>query len=86
MDLAVVLTSGAVYVLRGPLPPGTTTLDDAVVQVRSGVADDDFGASLAAADVDGDGRADLLVGAPMDSGLAREGGVAYLWRGVDLFP
>jgi hypothetical protein len=86
VDLAVVLTSGAVYVLRGPLAPGTTTLDDADVQVRSGVADDDFGASLAAADVDGDGRADLLVGAPMDSGLAREGGAAYLWRGVDLFP
>ncbi|GLY06015.1 esterase [Actinoplanes sp. NBRC 101535] len=46
------------------------------------VAGDRFGASLAVGDVDGDGKAEMLVGAPgkANNGAAKSG-VAYLYRG-----
>jgi hypothetical protein len=85
LDLAL-SALGSVFVFLGPFSPELLTLEDAALRVRSGVEDDDFAQSLAAADVDGDGRSDLVVGAPGDDRLARDAGAVYLWRGVDLFP
>ena len=58
---------GRVYVI-----PGSNTLSGAVdlaaaagvVPIEAALAGSEFGAALAAADVDGDGKADLLIGAP----------------------
>lgn len=45
-------------------------------------ADDEFGASLAAGDTDGDGYADLAVGVPGETaGKKRAAGAAYVFRG-----
>lgn len=45
-------------------------------------ADDEFGASLAAGDADGDGYADLAVGVPGETaGKKRAAGAAYVFRG-----
>ena len=72
---------GAVYVFRGPLlgVRGTDSADALLVGLGEG---DWFGYSVVGAgDVDGDGRDDLLVGAP---GVTRDGpdaGAAYLFAG-----
>jgi hypothetical protein len=74
---------GAVTVLRGSahgLSGGTVLLQSAAGgAVERG---DRFGAALAAGDLDGDHRADLLVGVPGEApGRARAGGVAHLFPG-----
>jgi hypothetical protein len=74
-----------VFVFRGPLAQRAHGVAEADLYLE-GVARDDFGSALAAADVDGDGRADLVVGAPGDDGAAEDGGAAYLFLGADLFP
>lgn len=49
----------------------------------SGVADDGFGMSVASAgDVNGDGRSDILVGAPFASAPVAEEGKVYLYLGA----
>ncbi|MFC0040642.1 FG-GAP-like repeat-containing protein [Actinomadura rayongensis] len=78
-------TGGAVTVHRGtPFGlGGTYTLhrDTSGVPGRA-VMEDNFGAALAAGDADGDGRADLAVGAPKtDHGGAFDAGSAYLLHG-----
>lgn len=72
---------GAVYAFHGPLTgPLTVAEADAVLEGEEG--DGQAGTALArAGDVDGDGRADLLVGAPELDTEEREAGVAYLLRG-----
>ncbi len=71
---------GAVFVVRGP---STGTVDMAS---DIEVADDDiagsFGHSLAARDIDGDGYADLLVGAPDAADGGASAGAAYLFTGA----
>ncbi len=72
--------SGAVYVVAGPVTGGGDLAD----HVRlDGVSGNAFaGASVAAAgDVDGDGVADFLVGAPNSSASEASGGQAWLWLG-----
>ena len=81
--------AGEVYVVRGSaaLP---ATLDmarrayDAIV--FGGESGDTLGESLAAADWDGDGRLDLLLGAPFADGPAdrSDSGAAYVIRGASL--
>lgn len=78
-DLAT-STYGAVAVFRGPLPPGLTTLDDADVVLE----DPRFEhlSTFDADDLDGDGRAELIVG----SNLGFEPKVVEVWDGATLFP
>jgi hypothetical protein len=54
--------------------------------IKSEGAGDRFGASLALGDVNGDGREDLIVGAPLASKFATSGGQAYVFFGADRDP
>jgi len=73
---------GAVYVYRGS--------DDGLLAVATGLAapvpldHDRFGYAVAAGDIDGDGAAELFVGAPSASGGGGEdGGLVYEFRGTN---
>lgn len=69
--------AGAVYVVRGS--------DGTLAWSRvGGNAGDGFGRAVAnAGDVDGDGRLDVIVGAPFADTGATNGGAAYVFSGVD---
>jgi hypothetical protein len=76
--------SGAVYVLYGKRTPATITLSNTALPAADGylikgaAAGDGAGAVANARDVNGDGRADLIVGAPF---AASEAGAAYVVYG-----
>jgi dTDP-glucose 4,6-dehydratase len=72
--------AGAVYLFRGG-----PTMDTIADRVWNGEAKDDwFGNSVAGpGDVDGGGRADVLVGAPYNDRGGSAAGAAYLFRGED---
>ncbi len=73
--------AGAAYLFRGPLA-GIVHMGSADVTMMAEAAGDSAGAAVAAAgDTDGDGYADLLVGAPHSDNRASEGGTAYLVTG-----
>jgi hypothetical protein len=90
--------AGVVYVLRGNPEitagsPVTLTMPDQADAIIEGVDGrlstdgDSFGASMVSADVNIDGRADLILGAPGASGpdnLIQRAGEVYLWLGRDL--
>jgi len=68
--------AGAVYIFLSPTS-GTYVLTDADFLVTGANASDYFGSTLAVGDADGDGNADLLVGAPgTDMPSANVGSVA----------
>ncbi|WP_051222363.1 FG-GAP-like repeat-containing protein [Conexibacter woesei] len=78
--------AGSAYILL--TRPGTTTVDLAAlpagdVRIDGAAADDGAGRSVAGAgDVDGDGHADVLVGAPFaDPDVRGSAGAAYVVRG-----
>jgi hypothetical protein len=76
--------SGNVFVFTAP-PPGTYTPADATIALESGVSvDDDFGISLDVGDLDGDGRDDLVVGAPYDPTVGEDAGSATILYGAAL--
>jgi len=73
--------AGAAYLFLGPvLASGDLGLADGVLLGQAG--GDQAGYSVApAGDVDGDGHADLVLGAPYSDVLSRDGGAAYLVLG-----
>ncbi len=73
--------AGSAYLFFGPvLASGDLGLADGLLLGESG--GDQAGFSVApAGDVDGDGRADLVLGAPTSDARARDGGAAYLVLG-----
>jgi hypothetical protein len=74
---AVLLWPGSAAVFEGE-----ASLDDAAAQFRGGEAIDWAGFSLAAADLDGDGAAEVAVGAPRADTLESTGGLVYLLPGA----
>ena len=70
---------GEVDVVSGPAL-GERSLNDADAVVE-GEDDEGLGSALAASDVDGDGAAELLVGASEARDLGRSSGTAYLFYG-----
>lgn len=75
---------GSAYVFFGPLNPGQLLADNAHVVLYTSQDESQLGAALGGGrDADGDGLADLVVGAPLASpnDLASAGG-AYLFTGL----
>ncbi len=71
--------AGAAYVLFGPLAQSIDLATEAEVRLTGRDAFDFAGQSVGAAgDIDGDGFADLVVGAPFHDGSAPSGGAAYI--------
>ena len=84
-DLAVG-GNAEVRILLGPLPPGDIDMNGAAAAwIGHEHPTDAFGAALDAADLDGDGRSDLVIGAPRDlaSGATDlpEGRAYLVWGG-----
>ncbi len=74
--------SGRVYEIAGPVPVGTSALADVAQRTwDAGDENEQVGSSLAAADVDGDGAADLLYGAPFNNANGLYAGSACLVLG-----
>ncbi|MCP4920279.1 MAG: hypothetical protein GY913_25545 [Proteobacteria bacterium] len=74
--------AGAVYVFHGPWAAGSVNAEDSGGYVSAENAEDLAGNSVASAgDHDGDGYADMLVGAPYADADASEGGATYLVLG-----
>jgi hypothetical protein len=69
--------AGSAYVVFGPAA-GDIDLGAADVRIRGAVANQHAGSAVSAGDVDGDGIAEVLVGA---SGTDRDAGAAYLFVG-----
>jgi hypothetical protein len=88
-DALFVPAAGQVYVFRGSATDGlglfrTYTQDNAGGTPE---ADDQFGTSLAFGDFDGDGRDDLIVGAPYEKlGTHNNAGAISVFYGLPLFP
>jgi hypothetical protein len=80
------LHNGAVYLFRGgPQLNGDLSASQAFLKLTRGSDGDQFGVSLAAADFNGDGHPDLLVGSPQaGSGGSTINGVATLFIGPDM--
>jgi hypothetical protein len=72
--------SGNIAVFTGP-HSGDNDLGDADDEINGVSSYDYLGSSLNAADLDGDGYADILAGAPGDDDLASNGGAVYVIRG-----
>lgn len=80
--------SGAVYIFLGGGQPGKTrTVKDANVTLQGEAAIDYFGFAVAAGcDVNGDGVGDVLVGAPLNDGAAKDAGAVYVFYGGEKGP
>lgn len=78
---------GAVFVYYGG-PTGLPTAPSAMLQPTTAAAGALFGYSIAAGDINNDGRSDILVGAPMDNivvnGQNGTVGKAYVFNGATL--
>ncbi len=73
--------AGAAYLVRGPIT-GTVSLSDATAKLTGEITYDTAGRAVSAAgDVDGDGLADVLIGADLESSAYNSAGAAYLLYG-----
>lgn len=72
--------SGAVYLFYGPVSASSVDVTDADVTFV-GAPGDRAGTAVAGGDLDSDGYADVLVGAPSNDSATRNSGVVYLVRG-----
>jgi len=77
--------AGAVYLVQGSVLDGLGGeygVEDLALRISAAAYDDRFGFAMdGVGDVNGDGRDDLLIGAPQADGLAPSSGVAYLLLG-----
>ncbi len=73
--------AGAVSVVLGPPPGGTSSLSTAEATLVGEAAGDHAGWAAALADVDGDGAGDVLVGAPWEASGGPGAGAVYLVLG-----
>jgi hypothetical protein len=80
-DSTAGIAAGAACVVYGPVS-GDVSLTSADVTVRGTYAWQEAGYGLAAGDIDDDGVAELIVGAPGDDAVATDAGAAYLFRGI----
>ncbi|MCK6531226.1 FG-GAP-like repeat-containing protein [Myxococcota bacterium] len=84
-DILIGTDAEAAYVFLGPLPAGQVVLAEASsVLVPPGGGENLGGWNAAAGDVDGDGLADILLGAPSRDEPYVDGGGAYLVYGPPL--
>jgi hypothetical protein len=83
-DLGSATDSGAVFLFKGSSTGiGTGTYFSQIAGGGSDEVGDHFGAALALGDFNGDGKADLAVGAPDEApGSAAAGGVFYIFAGT----
>ena len=73
--------TGAAYLILGSANPTNASLS-AAIKFTGQAANDEAGASVAGAgDVDADGFADILIGAPRNDAVPNDSGAAYLVRG-----
>jgi hypothetical protein len=73
---------GAVLVMYGPLDPGTVELSSPDARILGAAPGDAAGTALAfAGDVNGDGKEDLLIGAPGNDDAGTDAGAAWLLYG-----
>ena len=77
--------AGVVYVVLGPIS-GSHGLADADFEFDGQNHDDWAGYSASAGDFDGDGRVDLIVGAPGNDDADSNAGAAYLILNTELYP
>ena len=77
------LNAGAVYLVRGPFS-GTQSLSTAAEARFTGSGIGDRLRGHGAGDVDGDGRADVLVSAQLNDAAGEDAGAAYLFFGSGL--
>jgi hypothetical protein len=73
--------AGAVYVVYGPVDGSLLALAEAPLVLRGEAARDAAGTALAAADLDGDGCEELLIGAPGSDRGATNGGAVFVVAG-----
>ena len=73
--------SGAVYVFYGPVDTGNISLSAADVRLTGASPGDLAGADIAASDLDGDDRSDLIVGAPYNDSTGSDAGTVYVVYG-----
>ena len=74
--------SGVIYTVWGSeLVSGTSSLGDLEPQLRGQLTDEYAGESMDAADIDGDGRDDLLIGASGNRTNGAQSGATYLLMG-----
>jgi len=73
--------AGATYVMLSPLSLDTT-MADAFATFTGAASHDDSGTSVAGAgDINGDGHADLIIGAPYNNGGGSDAGTVYIALG-----